>query len=332
MPPTAPESDPPQYRVVRQASDEGGAFLAERDALADFYVRVMGGRVRDDGPGIRLKWSRDWEYPWVLTRAGLAPGMRVLDCGAGNSPVPFVMASRGVSVVAIDRDAVVASRLGYAGLVARDWCRSLVGLPMRLPGSSSSHAAAMPSSSHAAAMPSASHAMPSAGPGPAPPSPPRRLPVRAWSFLRFNLVRRHRVAFSRIWKPDFWGPVSPALLARYRIDYTRGDLTCLPFPDASFDVVSCISVLEHMPPDTRTRGVREMARVLKPGGRLLLTYDLQERDLTSELLVASALDPVEFARLEDVEARGGRRRPDAIAMHLMKPAAGAAASGAARHA
>jgi len=314
VPPIVPEADPPQYRIVHAASDEGEAFLEELDHLADFYVHVMGGRVRDDGPGVRLKWSRDWEYPWILTRARLVPGARALDCGAGNSPVPFVMASRGASVVAVDRDAVVASRSRYAVMVLRDWARGLVGLPLLLAGGASSHEDGTAGSRVESD----------------PPASRRPLPVRAWRFLRFNLVRRHRVAFSRIRKPDFWGPVSPQLLERFRVEYIRADLTRLPFSDASFDLVSCISVLEHMPADTRVRGVQEMARVLKPGGQLLLTYDLQERDLTRELIAASALDPVELVCLKGVTTPAGRTRPDAIGLHLGKPAdlvAGATGTG-----
>jgi len=45
------------------------------------------------------------------------------------------------------------------------------------------------------------------------------------------------------------------------------DLTCLTFPDSSFDVVLSFECLEHIP-DFST-GVGEMARVLKPGGRLM---------------------------------------------------------------
>jgi SAM-dependent methyltransferase len=262
---------------------------------------------------VRLKWSRDWEYPWVMTRARLAPGVRALDCGAGNSPVPFVMASRGASVVALDRDAVVASRFRYAWMVLRDWLRGFVGLPLLLAGGASSHQSDRPAPGVASARPTSR----------------RPLPARVWRCLRFNLAGRHRVAFSRIWKPDFWGPVSPRLLDRFRVEYVHADFTRLPFPDASFDLVTCVSVMEHMPPDTRTRGVREMARVLKPGGQLLLTYDLQERDLTRELVDASALDPVELARLEGVTTPTGRRRPDAIGLHLGKPAGAAIGVGAA---
>ncbi len=45
----------------------------------------------------------------------------------------------------------------------------------------------------------------------------------------------------------------------------------LPFPDASFQYVTCFEVLEHLPAELRPAAFREMHRVLKPGGRLVLT-------------------------------------------------------------
>jgi SAM-dependent methyltransferase len=43
----------------------------------------------------------------------------------------------------------------------------------------------------------------------------------------------------------------------------------LPFRDASFDSILCTSVLEHV--ENAEHAVAEMARVLRPGGRLLIT-------------------------------------------------------------
>ncbi|HEX6238721.1 MAG TPA: methyltransferase domain-containing protein [Acidimicrobiales bacterium] len=54
-----------------------------------------------------------------------------------------------------------------------------------------------------------------------------------------------------------------------RSDCTRGDATRLPFPDAAFDRVIAAEVLEHID-DDRT-AVRELARVLRPGGMLAVT-------------------------------------------------------------
>jgi SAM-dependent methyltransferase len=49
----------------------------------------------------------------------------------------------------------------------------------------------------------------------------------------------------------------------------RGDANRLPFPDASFDRVICAETLEHLPTDGLA--IEELARVLRPGGRLVVT-------------------------------------------------------------
>lgn len=51
------------------------------------------------------------------------------------------------------------------------------------------------------------------------------------------------------------------------VTYATADVTDLPYDDASFDVVRVERVLQHVP--DVTRACAEMARVLKPGGRLL---------------------------------------------------------------
>jgi SAM-dependent methyltransferase len=48
----------------------------------------------------------------------------------------------------------------------------------------------------------------------------------------------------------------------------RGDLTALPFADAAFDLVVCKHVLEHL--ERPASAIQELARVLRPGGRLLI--------------------------------------------------------------
>lgn len=60
--------------------------------------------------------------------------------------------------------------------------------------------------------------------------------------------------------------------ARDGVSYTTQDLASLTYPDESFSLISCISVLEH----TRNREaiIGEFARVLEPGGEVVLTFDI----------------------------------------------------------
>ncbi|MEO5332527.1 MAG: class I SAM-dependent methyltransferase [Magnetococcus sp. YQC-5] len=51
----------------------------------------------------------------------------------------------------------------------------------------------------------------------------------------------------------------------------RGDAAHLPYQDATFDLVLCSEVLEHLPDGEDQRCLAEMKRVLKPAGRLLIT-------------------------------------------------------------
>lgn len=49
-----------------------------------------------------------------------------------------------------------------------------------------------------------------------------------------------------------------------------------PYPDASFDVALLSSVFTHMPPDDARRYLAELARVLRPEGRVLATWFLTD--------------------------------------------------------
>jgi SAM-dependent methyltransferase len=54
------------------------------------------------------------------------------------------------------------------------------------------------------------------------------------------------------------------------VELHRTGAETLPFDDASFDCVTCIEVLEHIPAELRARSLAEIRRVLRPGGRLVL--------------------------------------------------------------
>lgn len=103
-----------------------------------------------------------------------------------------------------------------------------------------------------------------------------------------------------------WAPAEPP------IDWHVGDATSLPFPDESYDAVLCQMGLMFIP--DRLAAVREMRRVLKPGGRVVVntpgaiqpTFEAMEQALVQHIspdlggfvrAVFSVHDPEELATL-----------------------------------
>lgn len=56
-----------------------------------------------------------------------------------------------------------------------------------------------------------------------------------------------------------------------QVDSRVADGRALAFPDGSFDAAYSVSVLEHIPDAGDAAAIRELARVLRPGGRLAIT-------------------------------------------------------------
>jgi ubiquinone/menaquinone biosynthesis C-methylase UbiE len=54
------------------------------------------------------------------------------------------------------------------------------------------------------------------------------------------------------------------------IEVAEASADALPHPPASFDAAFCTLVLHHLPPELREGAIREMRRVLRPGGRAVL--------------------------------------------------------------
>jgi ubiquinone/menaquinone biosynthesis C-methylase UbiE len=54
------------------------------------------------------------------------------------------------------------------------------------------------------------------------------------------------------------------------IEFQLGVIEQLPFPEQTFDVVFSTLMLHHLPTPLKRQGLTEIARVLKPGGRLII--------------------------------------------------------------
>lgn len=69
-----------------------------------------------------------------------------------------------------------------------------------------------------------------------------------------------------------------------RVEVETGDITRLPFPDASFDAVVSITTIHNIPSrDLRDQALNELMRVLKPGGRIAI-FDILHTSRYAEVL------------------------------------------------
>jgi len=75
-----------------------------------------------------------------------------------------------------------------------------------------------------------------------------------------------------------------------RIEVQTGDITRLPFSDESFDVVVSMTVIHNIPsPAARDRALRELVRVLKPGGHIAI-FDLLHASRYTEVLRGAGME------------------------------------------
>jgi SAM-dependent methyltransferase len=80
-----------------------------------------------------------------------------------------------------------------------------------------------------------------------------------------------------------------------RISVDTGDACALPYADASFDIVTSMTAIHNIPSAAaRAKAFAEMARVLRPGGRLLL-FDIMHPFAYAEQLRAAGLAEVRRA-------------------------------------
>lgn len=100
--------------------------------------------------------------------------------------------------------------------------------------------------------------------------------------------------------------LSPGMveLARERgVDAQVGDVQALPFADDEFDIAIAAWMLYHVP--DLDRALAELARVLRPGGRLVVATNSRFHLLELRELVGSGPSTLKFSR-EDGEEHLGR--------------------------
>src|SRR5260370_4142612 len=66
------------------------------------------------------------------------------------------------------------------------------------------------------------------------------------------------------------------------IEFQIGVIEQLPFPDQTFDVVFSTLMMHHLPASLKRQGLAEIARVLKPGGRLVIADFKRKQERTGQ--------------------------------------------------
>jgi ubiquinone/menaquinone biosynthesis C-methylase UbiE len=99
---------------------------------------------------------------------------------------------------------------------------------------------------------------------------------RFLTFVKDNWPRLNVTALDL--SPDYLAEAE-ANLRRWRgVETVQAPAEKTGLPAASFDVATCIFLFHELPPKVRPRVAREIARILRPGGRLIFVDSLQKGD------------------------------------------------------
>ena len=101
------------------------------------------------------------------------------------------------------------------------------------------------------------------------------------------------------------------------IEFQIGVIERLPFPDQTFDVVSSTLMMHHLPKSLKRQGLAEIARVLKPGGRLVIADFKRKQERQGQAAhfhaggssiqdLATLVKEVGFSQVETEEMRPSR--------------------------
>jgi len=93
---------------------------------------------------------------------------------------------------------------------------------------------------------------------------------RIYATDNFFWAQRNYVEKQRLFSPQQW-MIYVEAKGEGRIKGEYADMMGLPYAQDTFDKVLCVSTIEHVLDDFK--GIRELARVLRPSGKLLLTTE-----------------------------------------------------------
>ena len=99
---------------------------------------------------------------------------------------------------------------------------------------------------------------------------------RFLTFVKDNYPRLPVTALDL--SPDYLAEAREALKPWRGVTFVEAPAEQTGLPDAAFDAMTCIYLFHEIPPKVRRQAAREMARLLAPGGLLVLIDSLQTGD------------------------------------------------------
>jgi ubiquinone/menaquinone biosynthesis C-methylase UbiE len=99
--------------------------------------------------------------------------------------------------------------------------------------------------------------------------------------------------------------------AGLEIRFDEGTSTALPYPDASFDVVLSTLMFHHLPDEAKRETADEVARVLRPGGRLVVADPGRPQDPLMRVAVLLTVQLLDGFATTALNVRG--ELPDVLA-------------------
>ena len=108
------------------------------------------------------------------------------------------------------------------------------------------------------------------------------------------------------------------------VEFQMGVIEQLPFPDQTFDVVFSTLMMHHLPAPLKRQGLAEIARVLKPGGRLVIADFTHKQDRAGR----AARFPAGGSRMHDLAALLKEAGFDQLETQELRPARFSAFPGA----
>lgn len=114
---------------------------------------------------------------------------------------------------------------------------------------------------------------------------------------------------------------SEAKAAGITLDLKAAPVESLPFPDSSFDAAIAFEVMEHLLDGELQKGISEVCRVLKRGGRLIISTPYNE-DLAKSMVVCpdcgTRFHPMQHVRSFNEQSMGGLLRANGFNVLSMK--------------